>query len=108
MTKKKKKIDIAAGTCPKCGGIDLCYGTGDVDDGTSYGYEWTCPDCKAEGVEWHRMEFSAHAVLRKGKYAQYDIFNDVPGPIVIVVKGGVATVEENPTENPVVVRDLDE
>ena len=103
---KKKKVHIEAGTCPKCGGMDLCYGSGEPEDG-SYGYEWTCPDCKAEGTEWHRMEFSSHAVLKKGRHAKYEIFNAVPEPIVIEVKGGCASVEENPTDNPVRIDDLD-
>ena len=67
----------------------------------------TCPDCKAEGTEWHRMEFSSHAVLKKGRHAKYEIFNAVPEPIVIEVKGGCASVEENPTDNPVRIDDLD-
>ena len=101
----KKKIHIEAGTCPKCGGV-LDYGSSEVEDG-SYGYEWTCPDCGASGTEWHRLEFSSHAVLKKGKHIKYETFDAVLEPIVILVKSGVATVDDNPTENPVVIKDLD-
>ena len=103
MSKKTKKIPVEVGVCPKCGG-ELHMGPGDLE-GEVVGYQWDCLDCKATGMEWYRMEFSSHALRTKA--GGYKFYRAVKEPIVIVVKGGVATCEENPTENPVVIRDLD-
>ena len=68
----EEKIRVEAGTCPCCGGTDLDY-KGSNLDGELYGYDWYCPDCKAEGVEWHRLQFSSHAVRKAdGNYESHD------------------------------------
>jgi len=70
MKTKKKKIRIEAGTCPKCGARNLDYGMSEIED-ELVRYEYVCPDCGIDGVEWHRMEFSSHAVVKRGAGAKY-------------------------------------
>jgi hypothetical protein len=101
---KKKKIPVEAGVCPKCGG-ELAYEEEWVEDDL-VGRAYRCLDCKVDGTEWYRTKFSSHAIFNR-KTKNYDRFNAKLEPIIIEVKGGVATCEENPTDNPVVIRDLD-
>ena len=64
---------IEAGTCPKCGSEgELDYDAAEID-GELVGYTRKCP-CGASGVEWHRMQFSSHAVANPdtGKSDSFD------------------------------------
>ena len=50
------------GRCPKCKGMNLDYGTIEIESGMCY-YPYTCEDCGQQGEEWYRMEFAGHNVL---------------------------------------------
>lgn len=53
------------GVCPECGSTNLEYGESGIKD-TSYGYQWACDDCGAEGTEWYALSFSEHSVRKHG------------------------------------------
>lgn len=50
------------GRCPKCKGMNLVYGTLEIESGMCY-YPYTCKDCGQLGEEWYSMEFAGHNVL---------------------------------------------
>lgn len=49
------------GTCPKCGGNNLDYGTLELEGDMAY-YPYTCNDCGQEGEEWYSMRFDGHNI----------------------------------------------
>lgn len=57
------------GKCPKCGGLNLDYGTLEVESGMCY-YRWTCEDCRQEGEEWYSMEFAGHNICENGEWVE--------------------------------------
>jgi rubredoxin len=105
MKKKTHKTCVEEGTCPKCGATRLDYGASETDAGL-IGYYWVCPECEASGTEWHRMGFSSHSVFDK-KTKGYKSFEAKKEPIIIEVYKGCASVESNPTDNPVKIHDRD-
>jgi len=72
-----------SGVCPVCGHEGLRYDNpGDTYDGVSYTYDWTCPNCGAEGREFEVCVFNGHAVYNK----ETGDFEVVPNPEVEPVK----------------------
>lgn len=61
---KENGLKQKEGVCPECGSW-FKYGDGGIEDG-GYKYNWTCPDCGAEGEEWYDVYFSEHIVKRHG------------------------------------------
>lgn len=57
MEENKKQEE---GICPVCG-EELEYGTGSAD-GSTYGYDWECKHCGAQGVEVYDMTFTEHVI----------------------------------------------
>lgn len=49
------------GTCPKCGGDNLDYGTLELEGYMAY-YPYTCKDCGQQGEEWYYMRFDGHNI----------------------------------------------
>lgn len=59
MSEYTKKGKQEAGVCPVCkkdGQLD--YGDMDLSSGNSIGYEFTCDNCGAEGIEWYDLTYS--------------------------------------------------
>lgn len=48
--------DKMVGECPKCGSVNLEYGSFAVEEEQGY-YYVTCRDCGFVGEEWYSMEF---------------------------------------------------
>lgn len=59
------KIRHEQGVCPVCNSENLEYGSSDID-GDFISYDWTCEDCKSEGLEWYELTFSNHSVSFTG------------------------------------------
>jgi DNA-directed RNA polymerase subunit M/transcription elongation factor TFIIS len=54
---------VEQGTCPKCGSNEINYGVVHASsDGTQVYWDWTCPDCDAEGEEWYDINFIRHSL----------------------------------------------
>ena len=52
-----KKLFQEPGKCPKCGSFNIEYGSTELE-GNSLGYEFSCEDCGAYGLEWYNLEYS--------------------------------------------------
>ena len=44
------------GECPNCGNMDIEWGDR-VDDGPCIGYEFHCPKCDKDFVEWYDLTY---------------------------------------------------
>jgi predicted nucleic-acid-binding Zn-ribbon protein len=47
------------GICPKCGQVELVYGSGQWEDG-NYAYECSCSECGYTGQEMYDLIFAGH------------------------------------------------
>ena len=64
---RPKKINVSQGFCPNCNSPNLKYGCFDFDGGEVV-YDITCDECKMEGGEHYRLDFTGFSSANNDEF----------------------------------------
>lgn len=57
--------DTTRGCCPKCGSYNLTYEDTQLES-DMLGYEFTCDERGAEGIEWYDLTYTESIIYEEG------------------------------------------